>query len=143
MSSDASSLTRIGHDLARQAAATSPRVRGYARQFAAINVNDGSNTTYWATDDNVTTGSVELTWSAPITLRSHRPAGSHRPWSARRGLDGDAEVEGDWTSIAQGTTIGHKRIARVDARDDAPSAHHHHALPSRHQRSSTVGVYGR
>ena len=129
-------------DLAPRAAATSPRVRGYARQFAAINVNDGSNTTYWATDDNVTTGSVELAWSAPVTLDRIVLQEAIVLGQRVEGWTAEAEVEGSWKPIAQGTTIGHKRIARVapvTTRRLRITITRAVAAPT----LSTVGVYGR
>jgi len=129
-------------DLARQAAATSPRVRGYARQFAAINVNDGSNATYWATDDNVTTGSVELSWSAPVTLDRIVLQEAIALGQRVEGWTAEAEVSGSWTPLAEGTTIGHKRIARVTpvtTRRVRVTITRAVAPPT----LSTVGVYGR
>src|SRR5262249_51163760 len=100
-------------DLARTARATSAAVRGRAPRFAAANVNDGKATTYWATDDGVTSGAVELQWSAPVefsrvVLQEAIALGQRvERWTA------DADVGGSWVRIAEGTTIGHKRIARV------------------------------
>jgi alpha-L-fucosidase len=100
-------------DLARTARATASAVRGRTRAFDASRVNDGDQTTYWATDDGVTTGSIELTWPQPVTfsrlvLQEAIALGQRvERWTA------DAYVDGAWTPIAEGTTIGHKRITRV------------------------------
>ena len=100
-------------DLARQATATADRIRGESPQFAASQVNDGDGATYWATDDGVTSGSIELSWPAPVTvghvvLQEAIALGQRvEAWTV------DAQVDGGWTPIAQGTTIGYKRIARV------------------------------
>jgi alpha-L-fucosidase len=100
-------------DLARSAQAWSEHTRGRARDFDAARVNDGNPSTYWATDDGVTSGSVDLVWPQPvelgrIVLQEHIALGQRvERWTAQA-LDGEK-----WTTIAEGTTIGRKRIVRV------------------------------
>jgi alpha-L-fucosidase len=100
-------------DLARAARASSAEVRGRAGAFAASHVNDGDPSTYWATGDGVTSASIELTWPQPVTfsrlvLQEHIALGQRvEKWTA------EAFRDGAWTPIAEGTTIGHKHIARV------------------------------
>jgi alpha-L-fucosidase len=100
-------------DLARAARASSAQTRANADRFAPSRVNDGKPSTYWATDDEVTTASIDLVWSDPIdfsriVIQEHIALGQRvEAWTAAA-LDGDR-----WTTIGEGTTIGHKRIARV------------------------------
>jgi alpha-L-fucosidase len=100
-------------DLARRARAASTEVRGAAAAFAASRVNDGDNASYWATDDEVTSASIELTWPQPVAfsrlvLQEGIALGQRvEKWTA------DVFSDGRWMPIAEGTTIGHKRIARV------------------------------
>jgi alpha-L-fucosidase len=100
-------------DLARRARATSSQSRAHAAPFDASRVNDGNPSTYWATDDDVTSASIELAWPQPIefsrlVLQEQIALGQRvERWTA------DAFVDGAWTPIASGTTIGHKRITRV------------------------------
>ena len=76
-------------------------------------MNDGDPSTYWATDDGVTTASIDLVWPQPaefsrIVLQEYLALGQRvEKWKAEA-LDGDR-----WVAIGEGTTIGHKRIARV------------------------------
>jgi alpha-L-fucosidase len=99
-------------DLARRARASSPEVRGSGPRFAAARVNDGDARTYWATRDGVTTGSVELAFASPtrfdrLVLQEHIALGQRvEGWRA------EAEVDGAWVAVTEGTTIGYKRIAR-------------------------------
>ncbi len=99
-------------DLARGARASASAVRGAGRQFAAGRVNDGDARTYWATGDGVTTGSVELTFARPerfdrLVLQEFIALGQRvEGWRL------EAEVNGAWAPIAEGTTVGYKRIAR-------------------------------
>jgi alpha-L-fucosidase len=100
-------------DLARGARATSSQVRGRDAAFDATRVNDGTPSTYWATDDGVTSASIELAWKQPVefsrlVLQEHIALGQRvQKWTA------EAFVDGAWSPIAEGTTIGHKRITRV------------------------------
>ena len=100
-------------DLARSAHATSAQVRGGDTTFDASRVIDGNSSTYWATADGVTSGSIELTWKQPvqisrIVLQEHIALGQRvERWTA------EAWAGGKWSPIAEGTTIGRKRIARV------------------------------
>ena len=99
-------------DLARTARATSTQVRGHASAFDASRVNDGDPSTYWATEDGVTTASVELQWPQAVdfsrlVLQEQIALGQRvERWTA------DAWIDGKWSAIASGTTIGRKRIAR-------------------------------
>jgi alpha-L-fucosidase len=121
-SADAATLRELGRriagtyaaDLARQATARADRVRGNSPDFNAGRVNDGDTTTYWATDDGVAAGAVELDWPTPlrfdrVVLQEAIALGQRvESWTI------EAELDGRWTRIAEGTTIGYKRIARVD-----------------------------
>lgn len=101
-------------DLAAKATARSAHVRGQSDRFAAARVNDGDSATYWATDDGVTTGFVELEWPAAIALdrvvMQEAVALGQRveEWIV------EAQIDGGWREIAKGTTIGRKRIVRVE-----------------------------
>jgi len=100
-------------DLARRARASSAQVRGQAPAFDPSHVNDGDNATYWATEDGVTSASIELTWAQPVefsrlVLQEGIALGQRvERWSA------EAFTGAAWTTIGEGATIGHKRIARV------------------------------
>jgi len=99
-------------DLAPQASARADRVRGGSALYAAARVNDGDARTYWATDDGVTGGTIELEWRRPVRLdrlviQEAIALGQRvQAWSVA------AELEGRWTPLTNGTTIGYKRIAR-------------------------------
>jgi alpha-L-fucosidase len=102
----------FANDLARRAKATATATRGTGGQFAAARVNDGDARTYWATNDGVTTGSVELTFASPtrfdrLVLQEYIPLGQRiETWKA------EADVNGAWVTVVDGTTVGYKRIAR-------------------------------
>jgi len=88
--------------------------RGKSMQFAASNLNDGNKETYWATDDGVLQGSIEFDLAKTqivryIVLQEYICLGQ------RVGkFNIEAWKDNSWQEIAVGTTIGHKRILRLD-----------------------------
>jgi alpha-L-fucosidase len=81
-------------------------------KFAPGNLVDGDPVTYWAADDGVTTASLEVFLAGerefdrillqePIHLGQRISAFSVEAW-----------VDGAWSTVAQGTTIGYKRLLR-------------------------------
>jgi alpha-L-fucosidase len=99
-------------DLARSAKLTATATRGTGREFGAARVNDGDARTYWATSDGVTTGAIELAFASPtrfdrLVLQEFIRLGQRiEAWRA------EAQVDGAWVPVAEGTTVGYKRIAR-------------------------------
>jgi len=87
--------------------------RGRAEQFAPKNMTDGDTDTYWATDDEVTTGSFEIDLGDKqlvkyILLQEYIPLGQ-RVKSFRV----EAQVNNEWKHVAEATTIGYKRILKL------------------------------
>jgi alpha-L-fucosidase len=99
-------------DLARQARAHTSEVRGRSAGFSADRVNDGDPSTYWATDDDLTTGTVDLVW--PRTIRLDRLVLQEAITLGQRveAWAIEVDVDGRWAPFATGTTIGYKRIVR-------------------------------
>lgn len=99
-------------DLARAAKASATHRRLNGPTFDPDKLNDGDNATAWATDDGVTQASATLEFKPParfdrVVLQEYLPLGQRvEAWSL------EAEVDGQWQSVAKGTTIGYKRIAR-------------------------------
>jgi len=88
--------------------------RGGHFRYGAALVTDGHPDTYWATDDGVTTGSLTIELGKPrvfnrLVAREHIELGQRV-----RGWNVEARVEGTWQRVFEGTTIGHRRIARFD-----------------------------
>jgi alpha-L-fucosidase len=99
-------------DLATNCRASASDVRGDRPQFAAANLFDHDPTTYWATDDDVTSATVDVEFEKPTAInraviQEHIELGQRvRAWKI------DARTGDRWDTVARGTTIGHKRIAR-------------------------------
>ena len=99
-------------NLARTAKLTASNTRGGAKQFAPANVLDGNHTTYWCTDDGVTTPELVLDLGRPVTfnvvdLHEYLPLGQRV-----EAFTLDAWKDGAWQPFAQGTSIGHRRLLR-------------------------------
>lgn len=101
-------------DLAFGATVTADSVRGNdTERFGPVNVIDGDDGTYWATDDGVTTGSLELDFGKEITfdvinIQEYIKLGQRVSKFNIEAWDGS-----EWYEIFAGTTIGYKRLARI------------------------------
>ena len=98
-------------DLARQATARASQVRAGAAVFSAAGVNDGQSSSYWATDDGVTSGTLELQWPNPVRIDRLVVQEFITRGQAVESWLIETEAGAGWTPLARGTTIGHKRIA--------------------------------
>jgi alpha-L-fucosidase len=102
-------------DLARSATVRGDGTRGGDSRFSGSRVADGDAATYWATDDGVSTGSVELAWSRPVRLDRLVIQEAISLGQRVESWVIEAEIDGAWHGVASGTTIGYKRIATFPA----------------------------
>jgi alpha-L-fucosidase len=105
-----------GTDLAAGRAATASAVRGGDdASYGAARAVDGDPATYWATDDGARSGSIEIELdpSKPFdrVVLGEPTALGQRVKSFR--VQVPAADRDGWTTIAEATTIGRKRIVRV------------------------------
>lgn len=101
-------------NLAEGATITATNVRGNAAQFAAGNVLDNDRATYWAADDGITGATIELTLPETRTfdtvmLQEYVELGQRILKFSIEARDG-----GKWRSVAEGTSVGWKRLLRID-----------------------------
>lgn len=102
-------------DLTDGALIEADNVRGECRRYAPQNLFDDNYDTYWATDDGVTTATLtvqldeEKTFNR-ILLQEYIPLGQRVKAFHVEALD----KEGSWVTVAEGTTIGYKRILLTD-----------------------------
>ncbi|MBW7863318.1 MAG: alpha-L-fucosidase [Candidatus Hydrogenedentes bacterium] len=97
-------------DLAAGAATTANNTRGGDPAFAPGKAVDGDQDSYWAADDGVTDGWIELDLGGAktfdrVVLQEQIALGQRIEEHAVHTWDGAA-----WNSAATGTTIGYKRI---------------------------------
>lgn len=111
---------RLGTDLALNATVTvsAERAGGANRTYVAANLNDGDSDTYWATDDEVKSATITLTW--PTAQNVHYVALQEYIALGQRVKDFDIEISTDGTNFtaaatnATTTTIGRKRIVPLN-----------------------------
>jgi alpha-L-fucosidase len=99
-------------NLAEKARFTVSNTRGKAAQFSPKQTVDGNLKTYWSTDDTVTNPELVLEMDAPatfnvISLREYLPLGQRIEQFAV-----DCWQNGGWQEIAQGSSIGNRRLLR-------------------------------
>ncbi|MEZ0130659.1 discoidin domain-containing protein, partial [Flavobacterium sp. LBUM151] len=93
---------------------TADNIRGNSNEFGAQNVTDGNKNTYWATADNVKKASITFEFDKPtaidrVLLQEYIKLGQRV-----KAFTVEAKVNGEWKTVATETTIGYKRILRID-----------------------------
>ena len=78
----------------------------------ASNAVDGNSGTYWTTDENITTASLEVNLDEPVTfnvslLQEYIALGQRIEEYGIEAWDGQS-----WKQISEGTTVGHKKLDR-------------------------------
>jgi alpha-L-fucosidase len=94
--------------------------RGNSMKYEADKVNDNNYDSYFATDDSVTTATIEIELGKPVKidgfiLQEYIPLGQRvEDYSI------ECRLDGKWTTVFEGKKIGFKRIlleGRVSAKD--------------------------
>ncbi len=99
--------------LAARARAESESVRGNSPLYAASRVLDENDETYWATDDEVRSASLQLDLDGTRTfdvIRLQEPVGLGQRVKA---YHVEAWIGEEWKTISSGTTIGYKKLDRL------------------------------
>lgn len=97
-------------NLAQQAEVRASNVRG--KDFAAAHLIDGNKDSYWATDDEVTSASVEFDFKVPTAINQFLVQEYIRLGQRVKAFTLEAFVGDEWQVVATGSTIGYKRILR-------------------------------
>ncbi|WP_167619964.1 discoidin domain-containing protein [Maribellus sediminis] len=104
----------FANNLAKDKNAEATNTRGNSKNYKAENIVDGNPDTYWATDDSVVSASVIIDLGEPTEINRFL-AQEYIPLGQRvKKFSIDAWVNNDWKEIASETTIGRKRILRLD-----------------------------
>ncbi|HEY9257478.1 alpha-L-fucosidase [Chitinophaga sp.] len=100
-------------NLAKKAVITATNTRTGNAAVKVSNLNDGTNTTYWATTDAAKNTVITLTYKKPITF--NRVVLQEYIALGQRVQNFSVEIleNGQLKEIAKETTIGHKRILRL------------------------------
>jgi alpha-L-fucosidase len=106
-------LTKIfGTDLALHKSARASNTRGGAPAFGAAQALDGNKDTYWTLDDGVTTGWLEVDLAAPQEFNIVRTEEFIQLGQRVSKYKIEADIDGQWKPIADGTTIGYRKLDR-------------------------------
>ncbi|MBZ4189949.1 alpha-L-fucosidase [Niabella beijingensis] len=105
---------RLTNNLARQVRVKASNIRGNAAVYNGAKIADGDKNTYWATDEGVTVADIEVELPAAkkisyVLLQEYIALGQRV-----KAFTIEALKNGSWKEIAGGTTIGYKRILRID-----------------------------
>ena len=100
-------------NLALNAKVTASSYRGDSKTYAPANLIDNNPETYWATNDGELKSSVEIEFQKPeevryVLLQEYIKLGQRVKLFAI-----EVKVGNDWTLVDAGTTIGYKRIIKL------------------------------
>lgn len=110
---------RFAHDLAREATIRANHYRGHAAAFNPGLLIDGNPDTYWATDDDVMSASVELQWPHEQTIRYVQLQEAIALGQRVRSWKAEIFKNNKWVPVATATTVGYKRILDVGTQTTA------------------------
>ncbi|MBM3442735.1 MAG: alpha-L-fucosidase [Bacteroidetes bacterium] len=105
----------FARNLASEATVKASHTRGQSPElFGVSRLTDGDRLTYWSTDDHVQLPALTFHWQQQHELR-YLKIREHLPLGQRVGsFEVDAWQDGDWKSIAKGSSIGACRILRFE-----------------------------
>lgn len=104
----------FANNLAKNATIKASSFRGSNAAYAAANLIDGKKETYWATDDVVQNGSMELSWKTEQTIRYIALQEYIRLGQRVKAFTVDVWKNNAWQRVASATTIGYKRILQLE-----------------------------
>ncbi len=102
-------------NLAVNAKTKADSYRGKSKSFASNNTTDGNPDTYWATNDDIKTGNIEIDLGSNQTINYVSIQEYIKLGQRVKSFTVDAFIDGNWKHIAEGTTIGHKRILALES----------------------------
>ncbi|HEX3010042.1 MAG TPA: alpha-L-fucosidase [Bacteroidales bacterium] len=101
-------------NLALNAKVKASNVRGKSKAYAANLVTDGMKETYWATDDNVLTATLEIDLKKEQTVKYIVLQEYIKLGQRVKKFTVEVMQNNNWVKVADETTIGHKRILKID-----------------------------
>ncbi|HEY3371428.1 MAG TPA: alpha-L-fucosidase [Prolixibacteraceae bacterium] len=105
---------RFAVNLAENKPSKASAVRGNSPLYGAQMAVDGNKETYWTTNDTEQTGSLEIDLGEDKTI-SYVLIQEYIPLGQRiKNFSLEIEKQGKWQKVAKGTTIGYKRIIRIE-----------------------------
>jgi alpha-L-fucosidase len=102
----------FAQDLARGKTITANHSRGGSAEFGPEKTIDGNPESYWAADDSVLRAVLTVDFGEPTEFNRLVLQEYIRLGQRVRAFSVEAEVDGNWKTLARQTTIGYKRILR-------------------------------
>jgi len=128
----------FSRDLAIGMPVTASNVRGNDDRFSAGLVTDGHPDTYWAADDDLRQGILQVDLKA-VTPINHLVAQEFIPLGQRIAqFEVSARVDGAWRNVATGTTVGNRKVVRFDTRFTPWNSTRHHPASRSKQRPPSL-----
>jgi alpha-L-fucosidase len=106
--------TAFKTNYASGAKGTASNHRGGLDIFGPANATDGNKETYWATDDEITKASIEVQLGQSRTVKYVVMQEFVKLGQRVKSFTVEAWVNNSWSPVANGTTIGYKRILKVE-----------------------------
>lgn len=97
-------------NLAEKKKVSASNVRGNVKTFGAGMAVDGNKNTYWATDDTITRASLTIDFGKPVSFNRFLAQEYIKLGQRVKTFKVEGLVGGNWKELANGTTIGYKRI---------------------------------
>jgi alpha-L-fucosidase len=102
-------------NLAAKAKADASHVRGNDKQYAAANLVDGHPDTYWATDDRITSADVMIDLGRGAKFQVIRLREAIQFGQRIDAVEIERWQPEGWQPLAKATSIGPRRLIRLDA----------------------------
>jgi alpha-L-fucosidase len=103
----------FGNNLALNASVKAGSTRGNSKQYSPGNLTDGRKETYWATDDDVSTVSLEINLDGTKTIKYLLLQEYIVLGQRVKVFNIEIWNDGKWKPVASATTIGYKRILKI------------------------------
>ena len=88
--------------------------RASSADFSAAKLTDGDRNSYWAADDGALEATLEIDLGSSTTLDNIRIQEHIALGQRVAAFEIEAHVNGEWKKIAEGQTVGPRRILRTE-----------------------------
>jgi hypothetical protein len=102
----------LGEDLALHRPVSASNIRGTTKSFLGERALDGDPKTYWATNDNIISATLELDMENPVEINAVALSEVKELGQRIQEYKVEGQVDSDWKLLAQGTSIGEHKIDR-------------------------------
>ena len=103
----------FAENLTENAQISASNFRGESEDYAAANLIDGNADSYWVTDEGIIESSIEIKFDAAKTVNFVLLQENIALGQRVEKFHIAAMIDGKWEQIAEGTTIGYKRILQI------------------------------